>query len=195
MSSLVTEKKEFLICGCLSSLSMKAIFMTVVVLLVGFKVQQHIYEMPPSLLFCWEETNPLINSTKDVTICDLNNEDDRFPNCQLPANKALVHLLEAHNNLEEAFSRVESLAGLYKSHDSKIFDSLAKHTEEVQESKAEIQKELDKDARKVRICDENETEEIFRLALFIILVDFLGLALDGFLTIASSGLVSTRFLL
>ena len=83
----------------------------------------------------------------------------------------------------------------FAAYNSKLFDSLAKHTEEVQESKAEIQKELDKDAQKVRICDGNETEEIFRLALFIILVDFLGLALDGFLTIASSGLVSTRFLL
>ena len=190
MSSLVTENKKFFRCG-LSNLSMKAIFMTVVVSLVGFKVQQQIHVRPPSLLFCWEETNPLINSTKDVTICDLNNEDDRFPNCQLPANKALVHLLEAHNNLEEAFLRFGSFAA----YNSKLFDSLAKHTEEVHESKAEIQKELDKDARKVRICDENETEEIFHLALFIILVDFLGLALDGFLTIASSGLVSTRFLL
>ena len=165
--------------------------MAVVVSLVGFKVQQQIHKRPPSLLFCWEETNPLINSTKDVTICDLNDEDDRFPNCQLPANKVLVNLLEVHDNLEEAFSRMESFAA----YNSKLFASLAKHTEEVQASKAEIQRELDKDARKVRICDRNETEVILRFALFIILVDFLGLALDGFLTIASSGLVSTRFLL
>ena len=193
MSSLVPENKNIFRCG-LSSLSVKAIFMAAVVLLVGLKVQEQIHKRPPSLLFCWEETNPLVNNTADVTICDLNHEDDRFPNCQLPPRKAFVDLLEAYTRMEQAFSRFDP--DMFKSYgSSKLFDSITNYIRVVREAKAEVQEELDKEARKVRICDRNETEVIFRLALFIILVDFLSLALDGFLTIASSGRIWTWFLL
>ena len=190
MSSLVAEK--FFRCG-LSSLSLKAIFMATVVLLVGFEVQQQVHERPPSLLFCWQETNPLVNNTEDVTICDLNHEDDRFPSCQLPPTKAFVDFVEAYERIEEAFLKVD--ADMFKSFDSELFEKLANWVRVVGEAKAMFQERLDEEARKIRICDRNETEVIFRLAVFIILVDFLGLALDGFLTIASTGRVWPQFLL
>ena len=190
MSSLVTKK--FFRCG-LSSLSVKAILMATVVLLVGFEVQQQVHERPPSLLFCWEETNPLVNNTADVTICDLNHEDDRFPSCQLPPTKKFVELLESYKRIDKVFLEVD--ADIFKSYDNELFEKLANYIRVVREGQATVQEAVDLEARKVRICDQNETEVIFRLALFIILVDFLGLALDGFLTIASSARVWTLFLL
>ena len=187
MSSLIAGK--FFSCCSLSSLSVKAIFMATVVLLAGFEVQQQVNERPPSLLFCWEETNPLVNITEDVTICDLNHDDDKFPSCQLPPRKAFVELLEMYKRMGQTFLNVD--LDEFKSFDKELFEKLAKLARAVREGEAMVQENLDREARKIRICDRNETEIIFRLALVIVLIDFLGLALDGFLTIASTGRVWT----
>ena len=123
--------------------------MATVVLLVGFEVQQQVHERPPSLLFCWEETNPFVNNTADVTICDLDHEDDRFPSCQLAPTKAFVQLLEAYEKIELAFLKVD--ADMFKSFDSELFDKFARYIRVVGEAKAKIQEKLEHEARKVRI--------------------------------------------
>ena len=104
-------------------------------------------------------------------------------------SKTFVELLEMYKRMDLAFLTVD--LDEFKSFDKELFEKLTKLARAVREGEAMVQENLDREARKVRICDRNETEEIFFLALVILLIDFLGLALDGFLTIANTGRVWT----
>ena len=164
-------------CG-ISSLWRKAILMAVVILLVVSDVHQYFHKKPPSLLFCWQEDNPLVNKTTDITVCDLDKEDQRFPSCQLPPDKHLLMIWEANENLEKAYLNVKAFEESFRELNSDLFNTLLSDLKRVQQFQAAVEKKLEIDATKVRICKQNETEGIFFLALFIILIDFTAVLLE-----------------
>ena len=152
--------------------------MAVVILLVVSDAHQYFHKKPPSLLFCWQENNPLVNKTTDITVCDLDKEDQRFPSCQLPPDKHLLLIWEANENLEKAYLNVKAFEESFRGLNSNLFNTLLSDLRRVQQFQAAVEKKLEIDATKVRICKQNETEGIFFLALFIILVDFTAVLLE-----------------
>ena len=102
----------------------------------------------------------------------------RFPSCQLPPDKHLLLIWEANENLEKAYLNVKAFEESFRELNSNLFDTLLSDLKRVQKFQAVIEKKLEIDATKVRICNQNETEGIFFLALFIILIDFSAVLLE-----------------
>ena len=153
--------------------------MAVVILLDVSDIHQYFHKKPPSLLFCWQENNPLVNKTTDITVCDLDKEDQRFPSCELPPDKHLLLIWEANENLEKAYLNVKAFEESFRELNSDLFVTLLSDLKRVQQFQTAVEKKkLEIDATKVRICNQNETEGIFFLALFIILIDFSAVLLE-----------------
>ena len=140
-----------------------------------------IHAQNPFLIHCLDEDSPLLNKVgANVTLCDLDDEDDTWPSCVLSQadrdeDKKLTNLLEVLKRMEvEKNNFEEGSKGLNMSqfeHQPNL-ENIAKLMEEVKEQIEKLG--VSRLNQKVRVCSKKtneffgiKNENLFRIGTMI----------------------------
>ena len=125
-----------------------------------------IHARNPFLIHCLDEDSPLLNKVgANVTLCDLDDEDDTWPSCVLSQadrdeDKKLTNLLEVLKRMEVEKNKFEEGSkGLNMSE----FEHQLPNLENIQKLRKEVEQKIyqigvSRLIQKVRVCTKRENE-------------------------------------
>ena len=141
-----------------------------------------IHARNPFLIHCLDEGSPLLNKVgANVTLCDLDDEDDTWPSCvpsqtDYDADKNLTNLLEVLKRMEvEKHKFEEGSMGLNMSEFNHQLPNLENIEKLMKEVKQKIEKlGVSRLIQKVRVCSKKtneffgiKNENLFRIGTMI----------------------------
>ena len=145
----------------------KTTCLTIAIILASFGI----HAQNPFLIHCLDEDSPLLNKVgANVTLCDLDDEDDTWPSCVLSQadrdeDKKLTNLLEVLKRMEvEKNNFEEGSKGLNMSQFKHQLPNLENIKKLMKEMKEQIEKlGVSRLNQKVRVCSK-KTNEFFGIS-------------------------------
>ena len=156
----------------------KTTCLTIAIILASFGI----HAQNPFLIHCLDEDSPLLNKVgANVTLCDLDDEDDTWPSCVLSQadrdeDKKLTNLLEVLKRMEvEKNNFEEGSKGLNMSEFKHQLPNLENIKKLMKEMKEQIEKlGVSRLNQKVRVCSKKtneffgiKNENLFRIGTMI----------------------------
>ena len=156
----------------------KSTCLVIAIILASFGI----HAQNPFLIHCLDEGSPLLNKTgADVILCDLDDEDDTWPNCvpsqtDYDMDKNLTNLLKVLKRMEVEKTNFEEGS---KAINMSQFEHQLPNLENVQKLRKEVEQKIhqlgvSRLIQKVRVCSKSENEffgikneNVFRIGTLI----------------------------